>query len=143
MDNEDRPTFVELIEGIGECYGKKLTDAMYELYWRALNDLSVAAVERACIEAVRQAAWFPKPAELRQFAFQHARERQPTTPGQLRLPSAPHNPRGQAMARGLAEIVALVDPAQRLEKLRELAVAYPGVGWEDAVAQAEQQRASA
>lgn len=140
MEPNDRDTFVSLLIEAAECYQRKLSDATIELYWQALRDLSVVAVERACVEAVKQSTWFPRPAELRAFAFRAAREATATKPGQLRLPDMPHNSRGRAMAQALAELMGMHSLRARVEKLRELVTDFPGVGWEEALAEAEGQQ---
>lgn len=141
-DEPTRYRFARLIARLVTAFNLEASHERTQVYFEALGDLTLEQITLGVDHAIAECKFYPTIAELRELA--RRKPLQHGMPAQLRLGNLPpHTPRGREMARGLAEIVALVDPAQRLEKLRELAVAYPGVGWEDAVAQAEQQRASA
>jgi hypothetical protein len=66
MNQQDRQRFAELVLGLGETYGEPVSDARMEIYWRALEDLSFAAVQRAANVHARTSKFFPRPAELRE-----------------------------------------------------------------------------
>lgn len=66
MRDEDRGAFAELLLGIGETYGEPVSDARMEIYFRALDDLSLNRVREAANHHVRSSRFFPKPAELRE-----------------------------------------------------------------------------
>lgn len=61
---QDGARFAALITGLGELYGREPSEALLELYWRALADRSIEELERAASLHVRTEAHFPKPAEL-------------------------------------------------------------------------------
>lgn len=66
MTAADRLGFAELMLGIGETYGEPVSDARMEIYFRALEDLSLDAVRAALNTLVRHSKFFPRPAEIRE-----------------------------------------------------------------------------
>lgn len=64
MTPADRPRFAELMLGIGEVYGEPVSEIRMELYFSALEHLSLDAVRAAANAHVRTNKFFPKPAEL-------------------------------------------------------------------------------
>lgn len=66
MTLRDREAFALLMLGIGETYGEAVSDARMEIYFQALADLELAAIQRAATVHVRTQKFFPRPAELRE-----------------------------------------------------------------------------
>jgi hypothetical protein len=66
MTTDDRHAFAELLIGIGETYGEAVSDARMEIYYRALEDLSLDAIRHAATVHVRTQKFFPRPVELRE-----------------------------------------------------------------------------
>lgn len=66
MTEQDRQPFAELLIGIGETYGEPVSEMRMEIYFRALEDLSLDAVRSAANSHVRSSKFFPRPAELRE-----------------------------------------------------------------------------
>lgn len=64
----DRPAFVALLTAVGETFGVTLSTPRIELYWRALADVDVTDVRRACDAWLRTGTRFPVPAQLRALA---------------------------------------------------------------------------
>lgn len=78
MTRGDAQAFSTLLAGLAETFDVPLTSTRTELYFRALEDLPLAAVQQAAGEALRHCRFFPKPAELRDFVTTTA-----TTAGEL------------------------------------------------------------
>lgn len=66
MTEQDRGAFAELMLGIGETYGEPVSEARMEIYFRALADLPLAALQQAASVHVNNSRFFPKPVELRE-----------------------------------------------------------------------------
>lgn len=65
----DRPAFAAAMAGLALALpGRELSDALLELYWRALADLDDHEFARAAETAIRRCRFFPTPAELLGFA---------------------------------------------------------------------------
>ena len=75
MTELDRAPFAELMIGVGEVYGEPVSDARMELYYRALEDLSLDEIRAAANAHVRGSRFFPKPAELREAIDGSAEDR--------------------------------------------------------------------
>lgn len=67
MKQSDRLQFLKLLTGLSEMFGKEFSDALLEMYFQALADLSIEQVQFAAERAIRECTWLPKPAELRAF----------------------------------------------------------------------------
>jgi hypothetical protein len=67
MNNQDRARFIKAINGAAMLFDKNLSDPVIDLYFRALEDLPVDAVEAALMRSIQNNTFFPKPAELRQI----------------------------------------------------------------------------
>lgn len=65
MQRSDSLAFAQLLAGLAETFDVALTPTRTELYFRALEDLPLAAVREAVSGAIRDGRFFPKPAELR------------------------------------------------------------------------------
>lgn len=66
MTGAERERFAALLLGLGETYGEPVSDARMEIYWRALEDLTFAAVYQAANIHARTSKFFPRPSELRE-----------------------------------------------------------------------------
>lgn len=67
MTPEDFAVFSARLVELGELFDAKLSESKQLLYFQALQDLPVEAVDGALIQAVRGCKFFPKPVELRAF----------------------------------------------------------------------------
>lgn len=69
MTDKEKIKFLSLLAALMEVHGiKEPTESMIDSYWKALRDLPLPAFTGACERALRECRWFPKPAELRDFA---------------------------------------------------------------------------
>lgn len=68
MTHDDRARFAAVLTALAETFNEPLSTARLEGYWLALADLPLDAVEAAVQRALREAKFFPKPAELRTLA---------------------------------------------------------------------------
>ncbi|HJY45287.1 MAG TPA: hypothetical protein VJ301_11745 [Propionibacteriaceae bacterium] len=75
MTRVDAPAFSTLLAGLAEVFAVTLTATRTELYFRALEDLPLTAVQEAAVRAMRECRFFPKPAEIREFAGADEEER--------------------------------------------------------------------
>ena len=66
MTAADSKAFAAILHGLGEIYGESVSPLRAELYFRALDDLSLEDVKRAANLHTRRCKFFPKPAELRE-----------------------------------------------------------------------------
>jgi hypothetical protein len=67
MNNEDKPSFLSRFTGMCEYWEKKYSDALLDIYWCALSDLTIDQFEQASSQAVQRLTFFPKVAELREL----------------------------------------------------------------------------
>lgn len=74
MTRADAPAFSTLLAGLAETFDVTLTATRTELYFRALEDLPLEAVQEAAGKALRQCRFFPKPAELRDYVTESHEE---------------------------------------------------------------------
>lgn len=65
MTTADEQDFHDLMQGLGETYGEPVSAMRMELYWRALEDLSIEAVRTAANVHARTSKFFPRPSEIR------------------------------------------------------------------------------
>lgn len=68
MTNQDEPRFKAVMLALAETFDKTPSDLFLGLYWQALDDLTAVEFEAAAVKAIRELKFFPKPAELREFA---------------------------------------------------------------------------
>ena len=61
------PEFGQIIGGLAEAFGVKITAMRIKLYARALEDVTLEDVKTACMKALRESTFFPVPAELRKY----------------------------------------------------------------------------
>lgn len=66
MTAADSKAFAAILHGLAEIYGEAVSPLRAELYFRALDDLSLEDVKRAANLHSRRSKFFPKPAELRE-----------------------------------------------------------------------------
>ena len=66
MNNQnDLRRFSKMISVLEVTFDKELSQEAKDAYWIALEDLPIESLERAGKQAMRECAFFPKPAELR------------------------------------------------------------------------------
>lgn len=68
MTFEEFEIFSARLVELGEVFDVKLTESKLLLYFQALQDLPLDAVQHAIIDALRTQKFFPRPAELRACA---------------------------------------------------------------------------
>lgn len=68
MDAGDSSEFAQRLVGLGEVFDASLSPVKQALYFEALADLPLEDVVRALNQAMKACTFFPKPAELRDFA---------------------------------------------------------------------------
>jgi hypothetical protein len=64
----DRTAFGRLLFLLGDTFNESVSDFRLEAYFVALADLPMAAVQRAMELAIRDARFFPRPVEIREYA---------------------------------------------------------------------------
>ncbi len=67
MINQDKQSFKELMVGVGELYNKEITKPLMRIYFQALENHSLADVERglsAHTMDAKHGSFFPKPADI-------------------------------------------------------------------------------
>ena len=69
MTDGDKPRFAALMASLGLAFEAVASREKQALYWDALRDLSVPALEFAVKEAIKSGKWFPRAAELREWAL--------------------------------------------------------------------------
>jgi len=67
MNDADKPSFLSRFTGMCEYWEKKYSDALLDIYWCALSDLTIDQFERASSLAIQKLTFFPKVAELREL----------------------------------------------------------------------------
>jgi hypothetical protein len=67
MKTSDRPAFAEVLAYLREAFGGEVSTMRAEVYFDALEDLDLEAIQAAAKVAVRTKTFFPKPAELREL----------------------------------------------------------------------------
>ena len=72
MNNQDQ--FKSLLIGVGEVFGKEVTQTLAQIYWTALKEFTDDEVSEAFNQAVASLKFFPKPCELREFIQGNAEE---------------------------------------------------------------------
>lgn len=68
MTEQDKPGFLLAITALAELFGRELSDAGLELYFRSLRDLSPAEFKMAVESCARTCRHFPRPAEILEAA---------------------------------------------------------------------------
>lgn len=68
MTHTDKPRFASILTALAETFDKELSEAVIGLYYGALRDLSIDAIEKACGACVLTATYMPRPAEIRERA---------------------------------------------------------------------------
>jgi len=67
MTTDDAPRFASDLGALGEALDTPLSESRITLYFRALEDFPLDAVEAAIGTAIRACRYFPKPVELREL----------------------------------------------------------------------------
>lgn len=75
MQKRDEAKFAEQFVGLCEYFDKPFSQALLDIYWRGLEDLSIEQFESAVTVVIRSAKWFPKISELRELAHGNPDER--------------------------------------------------------------------
>lgn len=138
MTIEDTPRFLRKLSALVELFGTRMTDGRLQGYFEALKDLPIGALEDAMATAAKASERFPRPAELRRLVRERSpRRRQSAT---FHLPPGFVEAEPEHAATGFKLLGAIASsrmPAeQRLKHYRAMATAFPGVGWEEAAADA-------
>ncbi len=68
MQSEDKKRFTSLIQALAAQFRIETSEALFEGYWMALDDLSLADVERSVRAAIRGCERMPAGSELRRLA---------------------------------------------------------------------------
>lgn len=74
MHSPDKRNFDQLMDTLGETFGKPVTDLMKQTYWMALKDQPWEVVEVCAKSHSRYGKFFPKPAELRPKGEKHVEQ---------------------------------------------------------------------
>lgn len=77
MTERDRGRFAAAMAGLGVAFDLAVPKERISLYFDALRDLSIEAVELGAKEAIRQQTFFPKAKELRGYAESAGRRLRP------------------------------------------------------------------
>lgn len=64
MDKDDVEPFKEVMDALGLAFGTKITDALTELYWRALSGLTLDAIKEAIARLVLKSTFMPRVADI-------------------------------------------------------------------------------
>ena len=64
MLNEDKPKFLEIINGCASAYRQAIEKQTISIFWRLLERYEIADIERAFLSHIRQSKFFPTPAEI-------------------------------------------------------------------------------
>jgi len=65
MYSTDQAAFREILNALGQVFGKPVTDQIMGLYWDALRDQPIDLVKAMALAHTRYGKFFPKPKELR------------------------------------------------------------------------------
>ena len=68
MQIQDEKRFKAVIATLAEAFDRKLSEQLPEIYWQALEDLTIEDLEAASARAIRELKFFPRPADLRDFS---------------------------------------------------------------------------
>lgn len=69
MTDADRPQLAKMLVVLGATFNEPLDDFKIEGYFAALKDLPYEAVRNAGFAAMQRSRFFPRPAEIREFAL--------------------------------------------------------------------------
>lgn len=67
METHDMPVFAQIMAGLGELYGKAVSEALTELYWAALKRYEITSIRQAVnihINNPDAGQFMPKPADI-------------------------------------------------------------------------------
>ncbi len=67
MDKNDKNKFLSLMTGLGEIFGKEITQQLAKIYWNAFREYDIENIELAVnlhIKDKVNGKYFPKPADL-------------------------------------------------------------------------------
>lgn len=111
MMDGDKPRFAALMASLGLAFDALASREKQALYWEALRDVSVPALEFAVKEAIREGKWFPKAKELRDWALAYR----------------PPAPTAVEVQRARLMIEDLTPPEVARERLADLAARLNGL----------------
>ena len=75
MDRNDKPEFARIMTALSEAFDKEITPATADLYFSALQDVSIPDFKAACRTIMRQNKFFPRAAEILETIGKGARDR--------------------------------------------------------------------
>jgi hypothetical protein len=64
MKNQDKPKFLEIMNGCASAYRQVLEKPGLAIYWNLLEPYEIGAVEKAFLTHIRTKTFFPNPAEI-------------------------------------------------------------------------------
>ncbi len=74
MTRSDMPRLARVLAVLGDTFNETVSDIRAEGYFMGLNDLTIEQVEAGARQALKQSKFFPRPAEIRQFAVGSAED---------------------------------------------------------------------
>lgn len=77
MGPDERKITAACVGVLGEAYRQKVSDVTIRAYEIGLDGMTAESINQATARAIRECRWMPVPAELRTFAREYMRERQP------------------------------------------------------------------
>lgn len=75
MIEQDRAHFFGMLTVMAETFRETLSTPRVEIYWRALSDIPIEDITRACEDWLRHGQRFPVPAQLREAVTGTAEDR--------------------------------------------------------------------
>ena len=111
MTDQDRDRFVRCLAALSRVFDAPFDDDKMALYFAALADLPIAALERATGAAIRTCRFVPRPAELRALARDVPAPRVPVS---RRLDWRPPPPAPGQAAQTLRDVLAGTALGRRL-----------------------------
>src|SRR5262252_4320708 len=122
MTPRDRDAFRQVLDNLGEVFGREVKPALVDLYWQALRDLALSTVQALATSHSRHGKYFPKPFELRPAesraappatddrAFRAGQDRS-THNLQVLAREQPEAHRAEVQLRWADRIIATADPS--------------------------------
>lgn len=76
MKPEDKKRFGAVMNGLGATYGKELTTPLVDLYWRAMEEMTIEQVEAAAAKMLtdQDQKFWPRPADFLKHSGTPSRE---------------------------------------------------------------------
>lgn len=116
MEEKDKKRFLLILMTLGEAFKEEISKERAKIYFEFLADLPILQIEQAVKTAIRECHFFPRVAQLREFALNTTR----TTPEEAYLKYLERNtketlktldyrPSKEEAKRALDKIRALLD----------------------------------